>query len=309
MKVDSKLADAIAKGDFIVTAEILPGRGGDGSTAEAALKVLGKGPVAINVADNCHDIGMSSIAASAAVLKTGAEPVCQIVTRDRNRIALQSDLLGAAYLGIKNVLCLSGYHQTLGASPESANVYDIDSTQFIELVTNMSEKGIFADGTKIEGQFSMFVGAAANPFLKPVELNMLRMQKKVEAGAKFLQTSAVFDIEAFNQWLNAAISEGIAAKAAILAGVAVLDSATEADRLRNTYTDYVIPDSVINRLKKAGNEEAQKKEGLNICIETIKKLKTMKGLRGIHIHCGSTPLATGGSKGKVSPEAVAAALS
>ena len=165
----------------------------------------------------------------------------------------------------------------------------------------MSEKGVLADGSKIEGQFSMLVGAVANPFLKPVELNMLRTQKKVEAGAKFIQTSAIFDIETFGQWLNAAISDGITAKAAILAGVLPLDSASEAERLRSTYTDYLIPDSVIDRLKKAGNEAAQKKEGLNICIETIKKLKTMKGLRGIHIHCGC--------KGKVSPEVVAAALS
>lgn len=301
MKVDSKFANAIAKGDFVVTAEIAPGAGGDGAAIEAALKALGKVPAAINVADNCHNIGMSSIAGSVAVLKAGAEPICQIVTRDRNRIALQSDLLGAAYLGIRNLLCLSGYHQTLSASPESANVYDIDSTQFIEMATNMSEKGVIADGAKIEGQFSMFIGAVANPFLKPVELNMLRMQKKVEAGAKFIQTSAVFDIETFSQWLNAAVNSGITAKAAILAGVLPLDSAAEAEKLRKTYTDYSISDSVIDRLKKAGNEAAQKKEGIAICIETVKKLKTMKGLRGIHIHCGC--------KGKVSPEVVAAALS
>jgi methylenetetrahydrofolate reductase (NADPH) len=301
MKADSKFANTIAKGDFIVTAEILPGAGPDGAAVEAALKGLGKGPVAINVADNCHNIGMSAVAASVAVLKAGAEPVCQIVTRDRNRIALQSDLLGAAYLGIKNVLCLSGYHQTLSTCPASANVYDIDSIQFIEMAANMSEKGVFADGEKIEGQFSMLVGAVANPFLKPVELNMLRTQKKAEAGAKFFQTSAVFDIETFGQWLNASISDGITAKAAILAGVLALDSADEAEKLRNTYTDYIIPDSVIGRLKKAGDAAAQKKEGLNICIETIGKLKKMKGLRGIHIHCGC--------KGKVSPEVVAAALS
>jgi len=300
MKVDSKLAKKLTNGDFIVTAEFLPKAGVDGPATEAVLKAMGNGLTAVNVADNCHNIGTSSIAASVAVLKSGAEPICQIVTRDRNRIALQSDLLGAAYLGIKNVLCLSGYHQTLSISPESANVYDIDSTQFIELVTNMSEKGVLADGSKIEGEFQMLVGAVANPFQKPVELNMLRMQKKVEAGAKFIQTSALFDIETFGQWLGAAISEGVTAKAAILAGVLPLDCADEADRLRNTYTDYSIPDSVIDRLKKAGDAAAQKKEGLNICIETIGKLKKIKGLRGIHIHCGC--------KGKVSPEIIAAAL-
>jgi methylenetetrahydrofolate reductase (NADPH) len=142
-----------------------------------------------------------------------------------------------------------------------------------------------------------------------MELNMLRLHKKVEAGAKFIQTSAVFDIETFGQWLDAAISEDVTAKAAILAGVIPLDCAVEAERLSNTYTDYYIPGNVIDRLKKAGgstslttgNEAAQKKEGIAICIETIKKLKKMKGLRGIHILCGC--------KGKVAPEIVDAALS
>jgi methylenetetrahydrofolate reductase (NADPH) len=300
MRVDSKLADIIAKGGFIVTAEILPVAEADGSTIEAVLKQLGASPLAINVADNCHNIGMSSIAASVAVLKSGAEPICQIVTRDRNRIALQSDLLGAAYLGIRNVLCLSGYHQTLSVCKESANVYDIDSTQLIKIVSGMSDSGILADGSKIKGQFSMLVGAAANPFQRPMELNMLRMQKKIEAGAKFFQTSAVFDIDVFGQWLDAAVKEGIAARAAILAGVVALDCADEAQRLRKTYTDYAIPDSVIDRLKKAGDEASQKKEGLSICLETIRNLKKMKGLRGIHIHCGHN--------GKLSPEVTSSAL-
>ncbi len=298
MPVNSKLADAIEKGTFIVTVEIDPGTIADSSIVEQTVKEIGKNPVAINVPDNCHNIGLSSIAASVAVLRAGAEPVCQMVTRDRNRIALQSDLLGAASLGITNILCLSGYHQTLSVSPESANVYDIDSTQFLGIITNLSNKGILADGSKINSRFSMLIGAAANPFQKPVELNMLRINKKVEAGAKFFQTSTVFDCDTFSQWLNAATKEGITSKSAIIAGVLPLDSASEAERLRNTYSDYYIPDGVIERLKKAGNEAAQKKEGVVICIETIKKLKKMKDLRGIHIHSG---------KGKISPEIISAA--
>ncbi len=296
--VNSRLAEAIEKKAFIVTAEIDPGAVTDSSMIEQAVKELGKIPVAINVPDNFHKIGLSSIAASVAVLKAGAEPVCQIVTRDRNRIALQSDLLGAASLGINNVLCLSGYHQTLSVFSESANVYDIDSTQFIAMITNLSNKGILADGSKITGQFIMLTGAAANPFQKPIELNMLRINKKVEAGAKFFQTSIVFDCDIFSQWLQAAIREGITSKAAILAGVLSLDSAAEAEWLRKTYSDYYIPDSVIERLKKAGSEAAQKKEGVAICIETIRELKNMKGLRGIHIHSG---------KEKISPEIISAA--
>jgi methylenetetrahydrofolate reductase (NADPH) len=241
---------------------------------------------------------VSSLAASAALLRSGLEPVYQVVTRDRNRIALQSDLLGASLLGIKNVLCLSGYHQTLMGCPESSNVFDIDSIQLIAAVKKMNE-GSLLNGTKIDGSFSMLIGAAANPYLKPMELNMLRLKKKVAAGARFIQTQAVFDIEGFRQWLEAAANEGLTSKVAILAGVMPLLSTGEAKKLADTYTDFVIPNSIIERIKSAGDPAAQKKEGLAICVDTIKKLKSMKGLRGVHI-------LSGGSEALV-PEIIAAA--
>jgi methylenetetrahydrofolate reductase (NADPH) len=286
MKVDGKLANAIENGNFILTAEYLPTAGTDSTAIEATATSLGKSVLAVNVADNHYRVAMSSLAASVAMLKCSVEPVFQIVTRDRNRIALQSDLLGAAYFGIKNVLCLSGYHQTLTSSPESTNVFDIDSIQLVAAVRNMRDKGVLLDGTKIEGGFSILIGAAANPYTTPLELNMIRLHKKVEAGADFIQTQAVFDIEAFSQWLDAAVSEGITEKTAILAGVTPLESATEAERLRNTYTDLHIPDKLIERLKAAGDDEAQKKEALAICTETIKKVKDYNGIKGIHILSG-----------------------
>ncbi len=286
MKIDSKLAKAIENGDFILTAEYLPIAGTDNSAIESAIASLGKHAVAVNVADNHYRVAMSSLAASVAVLKSGIEPVYQIVTRDRNRIALQSDLLGASYLGIQNVLCLSGYHQTLTGSPESANVYDIDSIQLVAAVKKMRDEGVLLDGTKIEGEFSMLIGAVANPYLTPLELNIIRLNKKIEAGSDFIQTQAVFGIEAFNQWLDAVVSEGITEKTAIIAGIMPLKSAAEAERLRDTYTDLHISDELIERLKAAGNEETQKKEGLAICAETIKKIKDMNGVRGIHILSG-----------------------
>jgi len=286
MKVDGKLANAIENGDFILTAEYLPVAGTDSSVIESAANVLGDRALAVNVADNHYRVAMSSLAASVVFMKAGVEPVYQIVTRDRNRIALQSDLLGAAYLGIKNVLCLSGYHQTLTGSPESANVFDIDSIQLVAAVRNMRDEGVLLDGTKIEGEFSMLIGAVANPYTTPLELNMIRLNKKIDAGADFIQTQAVFDIEAFGQWLDAAISEGITENTAILAGIMPLDSAAEAERLRDTYTDLHISDELIERLKAAGSKEAQKKEGLAICAETIKKIKDMNGVRGIHILSG-----------------------
>lgn len=299
MKVESKLAQKIASGDFILTAEHAPGPTAAGAATEAALKALGPKPVVVNMADNPHGVALSSLAASVTALKHGIEPVLQMVTRDRNRIALQSDLLGAASLGIRNVLCLSGYHQTLIGCPESANVFDVDSTQFIALVTRMTEQGELADGARIDGPFAMLVGAVANPFLQPMELNLLRLEKKIGAGARFIQTHAVFDLAAFSQWLEAARQAGLTKKAAILAGVFPLESAAEAQELRATYADFRIPDEVIERLKAAGDPGAQKKAGLAICVDTIKKLKAMEGLRGIHL--------LSGGREAVVPELLAAA--
>ncbi len=299
MKPDSKLAQKLETNDFIITAEHAPGATALASAAETALKALGNKPVVVNIADNQHGIAMSSLAACAIALKCGIEPVLQMVTRDRNRIALQSDLLGAASLGIKNVLCLSGYHQTLIGCSESANVFDVDSTQFIQLATRMSEQGMLADGTKINGAFSMLVGAVANPFLKPVELNLLRLAKKVQAGARFVQTHAVFDTSAFSQWLDAARKDGLLKQVQILASVFPLQSAAEAEALRGTFADFNIPDEVIARLKGCGDEAAQKKEGMAICVEVIKKLRTMEGLQGIHI--------LSGGKEALVPEILAAA--
>ena len=286
MTQDSKFAQAIEKGTFIFTAEFLPYTTAEPAVIEKAVGALKDGPVAVNVADNPHGPVMSSLAGSIALYRANIEPVYQLVTRDRNRIALQSDLLGAAYLGIKNVLCLSGYHQTLTTSNEAGNVFDIDSIQLIAAIKKMNEQGILIDGTTIEGAFSVLVGAVANPYLIPLELNILRVTKKVAAGARFIQTQAVFDTERFHQWLEAARGEGITEKAAILAGVRPIESVAEVENLRDTLTDFSIPDEVVTRLKAAGDKEAQKKEGLAICTEVIKKIRGMKGLRGIHILSG-----------------------
>jgi methylenetetrahydrofolate reductase (NADPH) len=286
MKADSKLAKKIDAGDFIVTAECAPGATATSATTEAALKFFNGKLAAVNFPDNSHGVAISSVAAAVAAIKLGAEPILQMVTRDRNRIALQSDLLGAASLGIKNVLCMSGYHQMLIGCPESANVFDVDSSQFVDLATRMAENGVLSDGTKFDGQFSMLVGAAANPFLRPLDLNLFRLGIKIESGARFIQTHAVFDIEAFCQWLDAVRKEGLTKKTAILAGVFPLSNAAEAHKLRDTYAEFRIPDKVIERLKKTGADGAQKKEGIAICAETIKQLKALDGVRGIHILSG-----------------------
>lgn len=291
MKFDSALANKIGSQEFIVTAEYLPRTGTGTQIVEDCARIFKNGPVAVNVADNHYGVAMSSLAASVILSRAGIEPIYQVVTRDRNRIALQSDLLGAASLGIKNVLCLSGYHQALIGYPESANVFDIDSIQLIAAVKKMSDEGLLLDGAKIEGSFSMLVGAAANPSLKPLELNIIRLKKKVKAGAAFLQTQAVFDVEEFKRWLETARNEGITENVAILAGVLPLTGAAEAKKLNETFTDFNIPVDVISRLGSAGNEEAQLREGLAICAETINQLKGLPGLRGIHIFSGGNETA------------------
>lgn len=285
MKPDSRLGRQIEGKEFIITAEYLPPVGTSAAAVEVGAAYLRDGLTAANVADNVNGIAMSSLAASLMLMKAGVEPVFQLVTRDRNRIALQSDLLGAASLGIKNVLCLSGYHQALIGCPDSANCFDIDSIQLIAAVKKMNE-GSLIDGRKIEGQFSMLIGAVANPSLKPLDLNMIRLRKKIAAGADFIQTQAVFDVEAFKLWLEATRKEGLTEKAAILAGVWPLTGAEEAKLLSKNYTDIDIPAGVIARLEKAGDAGAQKKEGLAICAEIVNKLKVLPGLRGIHILSG-----------------------
>jgi len=285
MKPDSKLAGKLDGKDFILTAEYLPLAGTDASFVAACAKSFGSRVTAVNAADNHYGVAMSSLAASVALNKAGIEPVYQVVTRDRNRIALQSDLLGAAFLGIKNVLCLSGFHQTLIDCPQAANVFDIDSIQLIALIKKMNG-GLLLDSAKIQGGFSMLIGAAANPYMKPLELNLMRLIKKVAAGANFIQTQAVFDVDVFKQWLEAAVKEGVTGKTAILAGVLPLQSAAQGQQLLDTHTDFNIPADVLNRIKAAGDAETQKKEGLKIAAEIIKKLKGLPGLRGVHILSG-----------------------
>ncbi len=278
-------AQRLKDNDFVVTAEYLPGAAVSSAVPAERLKMLKAVPGAVNVADNPAGVSMSSLAASILLSQGGVEPIYQVVTRDRNRIAIQSDILGAASLGIKNILCLSGYHQVLTDNPESANVYDIDSTQLIAMVKKMAG-GELLNGAKIDGSFNMVTGAVANPYLAPVELNILRVVQKVDAGADFIQTHAVFDIDGFSRWMDAVNSEGISTRAAVIAGLFPLESAVEAEELAAKYTDFHIPAGVIERLKAAGDAAAQRKEGVAIFAETAAKLKSIKGVRGIHIFSG-----------------------
>lgn len=286
MKHDSQLATKINAGEFIVTAELLPQASATMAEVDAAAGSLKNGLTAVNIADNPEGPILSSLAGALALMKAGIEPVYQIVTRDRNRIAIQSDLMGAAALGIRNVLCLSGHHQALTDSSQSANVYDIDSIQLIAAVKKMRDENLLINGATVKGDFPMLIGAVASPDMKPLELNILRLAKKIEAGADFIQTQAVFDVETFGSWLEQARKDGLTEKTAIIAGVMPLKSANEAQTLKSKYTDLSIPDNVIQQLNESGDEAKQKEKGLLMCVETIKAIKKIQGVKGIHILSG-----------------------
>ncbi|MFA6450166.1 MAG: methylenetetrahydrofolate reductase [bacterium] len=284
MNTTSNLQRILNQGKFAVTAECGPPKSAD---PEVILKkgALLKGCVdAVNVTDNQTAIvRMSSLAACALLKSAGIEPVLQMVTRDRNRIALQSDILGASALGIHNMLCLSGDHQKFGNMKEGKNVYDLDSIQLIQTVTAMCSKGVFlGEDEKMAVPPKMFVGAAENPFADPFEFRAIRLAKKVAAGAKFIQTQCIYDIAKFKKWMKILRDMGLTEKVYILGGVTPLKGPGMAKYMKNNVAGMDIPDEVIKRMEGTPKEK-WREEGIKIAVETIKKLKATQGVAGVHI--------------------------
>jgi methylenetetrahydrofolate reductase (NADPH) len=279
----SKLQQILSQGKFAVTAEVGPPRGTNADLVRVKASQLVNYVDAVNVTDNQTAIvRMSSIAASVHLLQIGIEPVMQMVTRDRNRIALQSDIMGAYSLGIRNMLCLSGDHQTFGSQPEALNVYDIDSVHLIQTVKNMREKGQDMSGFQLNGAPQMFIGAAENPFADPFEYRILRLAKKVAAGVDFIQTQCVYDLQRFKEWMKMAREKGLTEKVHILAGVTPLKSARMAKYMATKVSGISIPEALIKRMEGVTKEQSAA-EGIKICLETIQELREIKGLHGIHI--------------------------
>jgi methylenetetrahydrofolate reductase (NADPH) len=210
----------------------------------------------------------------------GLEPVVQMTVRDRNRIALQGDLLGAVALGVKNVLCLSGDHQMFGNEAAAKGVYDIDSMQLLKAFKDIRDEGKFIGGDDLEAPLSVFLGAVANPFADPFEYRVDRLEKKIAAGASFIQTQCIFDLERFKRWMELVRERGLHKKVAILGGVTPIKSLGAARYMKNFVSGITIPDELIERLQGA---EKKKEEGLKIAIETIQQLKEIEGVAGVHI--------------------------
>jgi methylenetetrahydrofolate reductase (NADPH) len=279
----STLMNILSDGGFAVTAECGPPRGANSEVVRKKGELLKAYADAINVTDNQTAIvRMSSIAACICLKEIGLEPVMQMVCRDRNRIALQSDIMGAYALGIRNILCLSGDHQTFGSQPDSANVFDIDSMNLIRTVRTMRDEGCDMSGFKLDEPPRMFIGAAANPFADPFEYRVIRLAKKIDAGADFIQTQCIYNLDRFKEWMRLAREEGLTEKAYILAGVTPLKSAGMAKFMANRVAGMDIPDATIKRMASVPKEKAAA-QGIEICLETIAELRTIEGVSGIHI--------------------------
>jgi methylenetetrahydrofolate reductase (NADPH) len=279
----SQLKGILDMGKLAVTAECGPPKGADPDAVLRKADLLSGKVDAINVTDNQTAIvRMSSLAACSLLLSRGLEPVLQVVVRDRNRIALQSDILGASAIGIKNILCLSGDHQCFGNQAQAMGVFDLDSIQLVQTIKNMRDRGTVLGGESLTKSPQLFIGAAANPFADPLKLRVIRLAKKIRAGADFIQTQCVYNLQRFQEWMSMIRDKGLTEKVSILAGVTPLKSAGMARYMKDKVAGMDIPDDVITRIEGVPKTR-QPKEGIQICVETIQRLKEIQGIKGFHV--------------------------
>lgn len=281
MKAGTNLEKVLRSGAFAVTAEIGPPKGAVAAVVKRKADLLKGSCDAYNVTDNQTAIvRMSSLAGCVMLKEAGLDPVMQIVVRDRNRIALQSDVLGAVALGIGNFLCLSGDHQRFGNHPQAKGVFDIDSIQLIQTLKNLRDEGRFISGDEVNGEMPLFIGAAANPFADPVDFRVARLAKKVRAGADFIQTQAVYDVERFATWMKGVRQLGLHKEVFILAGLIPPKSIGMARYMKDYVPGIHVPDEIIERLE---NADDVKEEGVKITLELIEALEEIEGVSGIHL--------------------------
>ncbi len=289
----SNLQKVLKAGHFAVTTELGPPKNADAEAVRHKARLLRGCADAVNITDNQTAIvRMSSIAAGVLAWQEGLEPVIQMTCRDRNRLAMQSDLLGAYALGMRNILCLSGDHQTFGNHPQAKNVHDMDSLQLVQMVVGLRDHNRFQCGEEIKGQSPrFFVGAAENPFGDPFDWRPYRLAKKAKAGADFIQTQLVFNVPRFRQFMTKVVELGVHRQLRILAGVGPLKSPAAARYMRDQVPGMDVPDAIVERMEAAGQGIADKKaraaaykeEGIRICVETIAQMREIEGVAGIHL--------------------------
>lgn len=279
----SRLEHVLRAGIFAVTSELHPPDSANPQDVYDAALTLSEVCDGINATDasgaNCH---MSSVAICALLTRAGYEPIYQISCRDRNRIAIQGDLLGAAAMGVNNVLCLTGDDVSAGDHPEAKRVFDLDSIQLLQMAKTMRDESKFLSGRPLTSPPKVFLGAACNPFVPPYDWRPLRLAKKIEAGANFIQTQYCFDVPRFQQFMNQVRDLGLHEQTYLLVGVGPLRSAKAAEYMRTKIPGVVIPDEVVARLRAVPSDQ-QRKVGKQICIEIIQQVREIAGVAGIHI--------------------------
>ena len=283
LKSGSNLEKVLTAGHFAFTGECGPPKGANVDHLIKKFQYLKGNVDAVNITDNqTAVVRMSSLAASHLMVHEGMEPNFQMVCRDRNRLAMTSDILGAHALGIKNMLCLSGDHQSFGNHPQAKNVHDIDSMQLIKLVTTMRDQGVFANGDEIDVRPRLFVGAACNPFADPFEYRVHRLAAKVAAGADFIQTQCIYNMDKFREFMRRAVDMGLHEKCYILAGVTPMKNVGMANFMKKYVPGMDVPDTIIRRLKGVEKKD-QAEEGIKFAIEQVEEFKEMEGVAGVHM--------------------------
>ena len=283
MKTKSNLERVLKAGHFAVTAELGPPRGADPEAVRKKAKILKGYADAFNVTDGQTAIvRMASWAACLVAKEEGLDPIVQMTCRDRNRIALQMDVLGVAALGINNILCLSGDHMSFGDHPGAKGVYDVDSVQLVKIVKDMRDEKKFQCGEEMEVEPRLFIGAAANPFAQPYDYRPYRLAKKVAAGADFVQTQIVFNLDRFKEYMKRVCDMGLHEKVYILAGVSPIRSYGAAKYMATKVPGLDVPEEILERMRKTPKGE-RAEEGKKICVEIIQQVREIPGVRGVHI--------------------------
>lgn len=283
MKAGSRLERVLRSGRFAVTAELNPPDSADPQAVYERALVLASVCDAINATDaSGANVHMSSVGVCALLTRAGYEPVLQVSCRDRNRIAIQGDLLGAAAMGVRNVLCLTGDGVQTGDQPEAKPVFDLDSITLLETARILRDEGRFLSGRPLEARPAFFLGAAENPFAPPLDVRPLRLAKKIEAGAEFIQTQFCFDVPALGRFMAAVRDLGLHRRAFLLIGVGPLRSARAAEWMQSNVPGVVVPDEVVRRLRGVALEQ-QREEGKRLCVEIIQQVREIEGVSGVHV--------------------------
>src|SRR5437879_6966559 len=283
MTSQSRLAGLLRDGRFVVTAELSASNSADPEATWRRAEVLRRSVDAINCTDNTGaHVHMASLAAAHLLVEKGLEPIMQLTARDRNRLALQADLLGAAALGVRNLVLMSGDDVTAGDHPEARRIYDIDSMQLLEVAAAMRDRGTYLSGRKLEQAPSFFIGAVENPFAPPLEFPPLRLQTKVRAGAEFIQTQLVFDVPIFIRFMAMVADLGLVGKVFIIPSIGIPRSARSAHFMREKVPGLHVPESLVARLERTP-QARQAEEGVKIAVELVNAVREIPGVSGVHL--------------------------